>query len=169
MIRRDLVGVVASLQLAFAGGPALAQTAATTPRASQSSASREPAADIQDFVARVRAAVRDRDVAPFEKDLVDWDGARMRTRRLTLFQIRECFGRPVKSVSVEDLPKDAASEPLVSEGFRTNAPVTNLLRIEFDEPDHAPAETPACVFLLSKDKASSYKIALILPVAPHAP
>ncbi len=113
------------------------------------------------FVARVRAAIADHDLGYFEKTLVDWDGARKRTQRLTLFQIRECFGRPVKSIALERLIPDPDA-PLVPDGYRTNRPVTHLLRIAFEEA-HAPGETPACVFMLSKDPNTTFRMALVLP------
>lgn len=131
--------------------------------AAAAAAAGEEAADGA-FVAKVRAAIVGHDLAYFENTLVDWDGARKRTQRLTLFQIRECFGRPIKTVALEPLKPDPAV-PLIPEGYRTNLPVTHLLRIAFDE-QHAADETPACVFMLSKDPKASYRMVLVLPDAP---
>ena len=140
-----------------------------TPGSTQGIPIAKPQADAGDFVEIVRTAISHHDIDVFENHLIDWDGARMRTRRLTLFQVRECFGRPVQSIALEDLPKATPDDPLIPDGYKSNRPVTNLLRIVFDEPDQAPGEMPACVFMLSKDPIASYKIAIILPTTPHAP
>lgn len=142
-------------------GPVLADG---TPAAPERSAALAVPATEGDLVAKVRAALANRDLDFFEKNLIDWDGARKRTQRLTLFQIRECFGRPIKSVGLEPLKADPAT-PLVPDGYRTNLPVTHLLRIAFDE-QHGPDESPACVFMLSKDPKASYRMVLVLPTAP---
>ena len=123
-------------------------------------------AKADDLVGRVRTAVDNHDLDLFENHLIEWEGVRKRTRRLTLFQIRECFGRKIKSVAIAPLPKATPDAPLVPEGYKTSLPVTDLLRIDFDEPDHAPGETPACVFMLSKDAAAGYRMAIVLPTAP---
>ena len=164
---------LAVVLVALAAGPVIADGAngATDRGASPVAASPAPAptetgvsGSDDAVIASVRKAVVDHDLDFFDKRLVDWDGARKRTQRLTLFQIRECFGRPIKSVGLEPLKPDPAA-PLVPEGYRTNLPVTHLLRIAFDE-QHGPDETPACVFMLSKDAKASYRMALVLPTAP---
>ncbi len=158
-----------AVMVAFAGGPLLAEGATgapVAPSAAAPAAAPAVASTSTDdaMIAKVRKAVANRDLDFFEKTFVDWDGARKRTQRLTLFQIRECFGRPIKSVGLEPLKPDP-SAPLVPEGYRTNLPVTHLLRIAFDE-QHAPDESPACVFMLSKDPKASYRMVLVLPTAP---
>lgn len=171
MSMKGCVGTaLAAVLIAIASGPVLADGAAGSPgaavpakSAAAAASATAPATD-DDFVAKVRKAVVDHDLDFFDKVLVDWDGARKRTQRLTLFQIRECFGRPIKSVGLEPLKPDPAA-PLVPEGYRTNLPVTHLLRIAFDER-HGPEETPACVFMLSKDPKMSYRMVLVLPTAP---
>ena len=157
---RKAAAALGVVTVAFAGGPLLAEGAADAPgAAAAASVSTDDA-----LVAKVRTAVANHDLDFFDKSLVDWDGARKRTQRLTLFQIRECFGRPIKSVGIEPLKPDP-SAPLVPDGYRTNLPVTHLLRIAFDE-QHAPDESPACVFMLSKDAKASYRMVLVLPTAP---
>ena len=143
--------------------PAFADAAGSPDR---SAAANNPASAMvdDDIAFEIRKAIVDHNLDFFEKRLVDWDGARKRTQRLTLFQIRECFGRPIKSVRLELLKPDPAA-PLVPDGYRTNIPVTHLLRIAFDE-QHAPDETPSCVFMLSKDPDSTWHMALVLPNEP---
>ena len=119
------------------------------------------------FADRVRLALNNHDLDFFENQVVNWDGVRPRQRRLTLFQIRECFARPIKDVSVEPLKRDA-STPLVPEGFKTNMAVTDLLRVTFDEPKSDKQDQPACVFMLSREP-TRFRIALILSTAPHPP
>ena len=161
---RLILAASALLALA-AAGPASAEE--TTGAASPAPGA--PLAGQTDvFVGRVRQAIKDHDLALFENELIDWDGARPRTRRLTLFQIRGCLGRSVKTIAVEDLPKASPDQPLIPAGYRTNMPVTNLLRIEFAEQSASPEETPACVFMLAKKPPDSFRIVLVLP-APPAP
>ena len=167
LTRPARIALAAVLAAAFTVSPVLA---AGTPGAPDVSAAPVAAPAVpasatdDDLIAKVRAALANRDLDFFDKGLVDWDGARKRTQRLTLFQIRECFGRPIKSVGLEPLKADPAT-PLVPDGYRTNLPVTHLLRIAFDE-QHGPDESPACVFMLSKDPKASYRMVLVLPNAP---
>ena len=83
-----------------------------------------------------------------------------------MFQVRECFGRQIKSVGLEPLKPDPTT-PLVPDGYRTNLPVTHLLRIAFDE-QHAPDENPSCVFMLSKDPTASYRMGAAAEVSRAA-
>ena len=161
----------AAVLIAAANGPVLADGAsAPSPSEANPASANAPATSApvpvgdEAFIGTVRKAVADHDLEFFDKHLIDWDGARKRTQRLTLFQIRECFGRPIKSVGLEPLKPDPAA-PLVPEGYRTNLPVTHLLRIAFDE-QHAAGENPSCVFMLSKDPGASYRMVLVLSTAP---
>ena len=161
MTLRGRCGALLAALLLAIGGPALANAAAVGPPILSAAATDAAAVQADDeIVVRIRAAVVERDLDYFEKRLVDWDGARKRTQRLTLFQIRECFGRPIKSVALEPLKPDP-DVPLVPDGYRTNLPVTHLLHIVFEE-QHAPDETPSCVFMLSKDPSATYRMALVL-------
>ena len=144
------------------GGAGSAAPTVAEPQAAAPTAADPQAAAFAD---RVRGALTQHDLDFFENQLVNWDGVRARQRRLTLFQIRECFSRPIKDVSVEPL-KSEADTPLVPAGFKTNMPVTHLLRVTFDEPGSGKEDQPACVFMLSRVQAS-YRIALILSTAPH--
>lgn len=157
---------LAACLVAFAAVPIRADGSSGAAGAARSEAATVAASPVtdDDLIAKVRAAFANHDLDFFEQHLVEWEGARKRTRRLTLFQIRECFGRPIKSAGLEPLKPDPTA-PLVPEGYRTNLPVTHLLRVVFDER-HAPGETPSCVFMLSKDPKASYRMVLVLPTAP---
>ena len=158
---------VAAVLIACANSSVLADGAGAAPRGQVGAPAQvvasAPAGD-EAFIATMRKAVADHDLDFFDKHLIDWDGARKRTQRLTLFQIRECFGRPIKSIGLEPLKPDPAA-PLVPEGYRTNLPVTHLLRIAFDE-QHPAGENPSCVFMLSKDPSASYRMVLVLSTTP---
>lgn len=117
------------------------------------------------MVAYVKAALRDRDEAAIER-LVNWDGVRLPRRRLTLYQIRTTFGRPIKDMAIEDFPADGLAEVEARGIFKPNMTVTKRLRIVFDEEAGQPeGEASANVFLLG-EKDGAYRIAVLNSVGP---
>jgi hypothetical protein len=97
--------------------------------------------------------------------LVEWDGARPVRRRMTLYQIRYNFGRPIKSVQVEPFPPDGLQDARAQLNLKPNLPVTERLRVVFDEPAGPDGELPASVFLLGRENGV-YRISLLLGSGP---
>ncbi len=97
--------------------------------------------------------------------LVDWEGVRPVRRRMTLFQIRYNFGRPIKSAAVEPFPLDGLHDAGAELNLKPNLPVTERLRVVFDEPAGSEGEVPASVFLLGREDGV-YRISLLLGNGP---
>lgn len=120
--------------------------------------------DPNGIVSFVTSALRDHDEAAIER-LVNWEGVRAPRKRLTLYQIRTTFGRPIKEMAVEDFPADGLSEVEARGTFKLNMPVTKRLRIVFDEEAGDSDGGPANVFLLGQ-KDGVYRIAVLNSVGP---
>ena len=59
-----------------------------------------------------------------------------------------------------------AQATLDQEGrFKTNMPVSQQLRVVFDEPDTASGHPPTALFLVGRQD-DAYRIALVVPVKP---
>ena len=80
--------IFGTLALASFGTPALARDLPKTP---------------DELISTVSKAITDRDMAVFE-DLVNWKDARKIRKRVVSYQIRTTFGRPIRSITLEDLP-----------------------------------------------------------------
>ena len=96
---------------------------------------------------------------------MNWDGVKLPRRRLTLYQIRTTFGRPIKTATVEDFPTDGLSEAESRGTFRPNMAITKRLRIVFDEASDDPESPPTNVFLVGQ-KDGVYRIAVLNSVGP---
>lgn len=155
MRRAALVGALVAGLLGLAAAP-------------PASAAAEPGAlpsDPQAVVAYVKDALRDRDEAAIER-LVNWEGVRLPRKRLTLFQIRTTFGRPIREMAIEDFPADGLAEVEARGTLKPNMTVTKRLRIVFDDPaDPEEASPSSNVFLLGQ-KDGAYRIAVLNAVRP---
>ncbi|MCJ2030622.1 hypothetical protein MKK50_14640 [Methylobacterium sp. J-043] len=120
--------------------------------------------DPDQLLAFVTDALRDHDEGAFER-LVNWEGVRPPRKRLTLYQIRTTFGRPVKAMTVEDFPADGLAEAEARGTYKINMPVTKRLRVVFDEDAGEPDAESANVFLLGQ-KDGVYRIAVLNSVGP---
>ncbi|GJD61424.1 hypothetical protein [Methylobacterium frigidaeris] len=154
---------LAALALAagLVAGPAGAQV--PSEGATVSSATALPSQP-EALVAYVTTAIRDHDIAAFER-LVNWTGTRAQRKRLTLYQIRSGFGRPIKAAALEPMPEDGLAEATSRGTLKANMPVTERLRVVFDE---APVEgdgAPTNVFLIGRE-GGTYRIALLVPTGP---
>ena len=87
-------------------------------------------------MAEVRAALLAHDLGAFD-ELVNWDGASKYRRRAVVYQLRYGFGRPIRSIGLEPFPADGFKEIEGRGTLRPNMPVTQQLRVVFDEPDNA--------------------------------
>lgn len=153
---------LAALALAacLLAGPATAQSA---PEATAGTTAPLPArADA--LVAYVTKALTDHDVAAFER-LVNWTGTRAQRKRLTLYQIRSGFGRPIKAASLEPMPEDGLAEATSRGTLKANMPITERLRVVFDEPPVEGDAAPTSVFLVGRE-GGTYRIALLVPTGP---
>ncbi|TGD97010.1 hypothetical protein [Methylobacterium nonmethylotrophicum] len=162
-VRRSIVkpGLrLAALALAagLLGGPAGAQPAqdgaATAALPSQPDA----------LVAYVTTALREHDLSAFER-LVNWTGTRAQRKRLTLYQIRSGFGRAIKAAALEPMPEDGLAEATSRGSLKANMPVTDRLRVTFDEQPVEGDAPPTSVFLIGRE-GGTYRIALLVPTGP---
>ncbi len=155
------VAAFAAAHLALADGPP-APPAAAAPNAQALAPSLPTRPD--ELVAYVTHALNTHDLDAIDR-LVEWEGARPYRRRMTLFQIRYNFGRPIKSAAVEPFPADGLSDAKTELNLKPNLPVTQRLRVVFDEPAGPNGEEPAGVFLLGKENGV-YRISLLLAAGP---
>ena len=157
--------IFAALALSVVGAPlpALTQTAEKRPEAAKTDRTALPS-DPDGLVDFVTGALRARDEEAFER-LVNWDGVRLPRRRLTLYQIRTTFGRPIKAATVEDFPSDGLAEVESRGTFKPNMAITERLRIVFDETSDDPEAPPTNVFLVGR-KDGVYRIAVLNSVGP---
>ncbi len=120
-----------------------------------------PTTDEQ-LVSTVRQALQAHDLAALE-NLVNWDGATPMRRRLVVYQMRYGFGRPIRSITLEPFPEGGFSELQVRGTLMLNMPVTQRLRVVFDEPDNGSGHPPGVMFLIGQQQ-QAYRIALVVPV-----
>ena len=165
MRRLAIAAAVAAIATA---GPALADEppaslAAATPNAQVLTRSLPGRSD--ELIAYVTRALNTHDLDAMDR-LVEWDGARPVRRRMTLYQIRYNFGRPIKSVKVEPFPPDGLQDAQAQLNLKPNLPVTERLRVVFDEPAGPDGDEPASVFLLGRENGV-YRISLLLGSGPR--
>lgn len=121
-----------------------------------------PTTDEQ-LVDTVRTALQQHDFATFEQ-LVNWDGASKMRRRTVSYQLRYGFGRPIRSIALEPSPADQLRDMEAQGRFKANMPVTQQIRVVFDEPDNPYGKPPTALFLVGRE-GEAYRIALVLPTA----
>ncbi|MBE7247630.1 MAG: hypothetical protein INR63_22025 [Actinomycetospora chiangmaiensis] len=151
-------GFAAALAAAALPGPARAQG----PAPAQTESPLPGQADA--LVAYVTKAMNDHDLSAFER-LVNWSGTRAQRKRLTLYQIRAGFGRPIKAAALEPMPEDGLAEATSRGTLKVNMPVTDRLRVVFDEPPVEGDAPPTSVFLIGRE-GGAYRIALLVPTGP---
>lgn len=118
-----------------------------------------------EVVSYVTKALAAHDLDAFER-IVEWKGARPIRKRMTLSQIRYSFGRPIKSATVEPFPADGFQRAKDMLDLDPNMPVTEQLKVVFDEPVGVEGGTqPTSVFLLGKEDGR-YRIGLLLAHGP---
>jgi len=159
-----IAAAVAAIAIA---GPALAdQPPASLPAAApnaQVGTSSLPGRP-DELIAYVTRALNAHDLDAMDR-LVEWEGARPVRRRMTLYQIRYNFGRPIKSVQVEPFPPNGLQDAQTQLDLKPNLPVTERLRVVFDEPAGPDGDQPAGVFLLGRT-VGVYRISLLLGGQP---
>ena len=115
------------------------------------------------LVGTVRQALQAHDLDTLQT-LVDWDGITPFRRRLVVYQMRYAFGRPIRSAALEPFPSDGLDELKALGTLKVNMPVTEQLRVVFDEPD-AQGHVPSVVFLIGRQD-QAFRIALVVPTKP---
>ncbi len=115
----------------------------------------------RELIDRIRTAIDAKDYGPLE-ELVYWEGAGKIKRNIVAFEIRRGLGRKVDSITFEDFPEDGLDKINAMERLRVNMPVTNRVRVTFDEPPiNDEGKRPTSVFLVGK-KDGAYRIALVV-------
>ncbi|KMO21504.1 hypothetical protein [Methylobacterium platani] len=155
---------VAALAAATLPGPARAQAQEQGRAQAQEGVQPPLPAQADALVAYVTKAINDHDIAAFER-LVNWSGTRAQRKRLTLYQIRSGFGRPIRQASLEPMPEDGLADATSRGTLKANMPVTERLRVVFDEPPVEGDAPPTSVFLVGRE-AGAYRIALLVPTGP---
>lgn len=123
-----------------------------------------PTSDAE-LVATVRSAIDQRDMETFDQ-LINWDGASKMARRIVTFSVRHGLGRPIRSITLAPFPADGLAKIEAQGKKHANMPVTNELRVVFDEPPIEGLTTsPTMVFLVGK-LDDAYRIALMVRNAP---
>lgn len=163
-LRPTALGVAAALAAAALPGPAQAQAAAPAQEAAKEAAPAPLPSQADALVAYVTKALAGHDLPAFER-LVNWTGTRAQRRRLTLYQIRSGFGRPIRQASLEPMPEDGLAEATSRGTLKANMPVTERLRVVFDEPPVEGDAPPTSVFLVGHE-GGTYRIALLVPTGP---
>ena len=115
----------------------------------------------QELIDRIRTAIDAKDYGPFE-ELVFWDGAGKIKRNIVAFEIRRGLGRKIDNITFEDFPEDGMAAIEKMDKLRVNMPVTNRVRVTYDEPPiNDQGKLPTSVFLVGK-KDGAYRIALVV-------
>lgn len=115
----------------------------------------------QELVDRIRTAINAKDYQPLE-ELVYWEGAGKIKRNIVAFEIRRGLGRKIDSITFEDFPDDGMAKIQAMDKLRVNMPVTNRVRVTYDEPPiNDQGKQPTSVFLVGK-KDGAYRIALVV-------
>ena len=159
--------IVLSAALVAVASTALAdqpKTAAASATGAQSSPAPPLPSRSDELVAYVTRALNAHDIDAMDR-LVEWQGARPVRRRMTLYQIRYNFGRPIKSVAVEPFPADGLQDAGAELNLKPNLPVAEELRVVFDEPAGPQGEVPASVFLIGREDGV-YRISLLIGGGP---
>lgn len=118
-----------------------------------------------ELVSTVRSAIVERDMETFDQ-LINWDGASKMARRVVTFSVRHGLGRPIRSIELEPFPADGLAKIEAQGKKHANMPVTNQLRVVFDEPPIEGLTTsPTMVFLIGK-LDDAYRIALVVRNSP---
>jgi hypothetical protein len=115
----------------------------------------------QELIDRIQMAINAKDYGPLE-ELVYWDGAGRIKRNIVAFEIRRGLGRKIDSITFEDFPEDGMAKINAMDRLRVNMPVTNRVRVIYDEPPFKDdGKQPTSVFLVGK-KDGAYRIALVV-------
>ncbi|MGI9419767.1 MAG: hypothetical protein ACR2RA_18225 [Geminicoccaceae bacterium] len=114
-----------------------------------------------ELVDRIRSAIDAKEYEPLE-ELVFWEGAGKIKRNIVAFEIRRGLGRKIDSITFEEFPEDGMAKIDAMDKLRVNMPVTNRVRVTFDEPPiNDGGKQPTSVFLVGK-RDGAYRIALVV-------
>lgn len=123
----------------------------------------DPPTSQEAFIAEVKQAIESGDYATMER-LVLWTDVSPHKRRVIAAQIRHSLQRPVRRIELEEADIETRRELQNLRNLRLNLPVSELLRVTFDDAE-PNTEAPATVFLVGKLEGA-YRIALLVRKAP---
>ncbi|MGH1417906.1 MAG: hypothetical protein ACRBCJ_03515 [Hyphomicrobiaceae bacterium] len=96
------------------------------------------------------------------RQIVYWENVSSIKRRIVRFQIRRGLGRPIRSISFEDFPKGGLKGVNATGKLMANMPVTNRVRVVYDEPPiEMTGKPPTYVYLIGKVD-DAYRISLVV-------
>jgi len=111
--------------------------------------------------AAIKQAIEESDYEQL-KELVFWKDAGKIKKRIVRFQLNRNLGRPIKTITFEDFPANGLAAAEASGKLAVNMPVTNRVRVVFDEdPINDSGKLPTSVFVVGK-KRGVYRIALVV-------
>lgn len=111
------------------------------------------------LVSEVRKAIETGDFPAIER-LVIWNGTSPYKRRIVSSQIRHSLGRPIQKIEIEPADMETRRDLQGIGNLKLNLPVSDLLRVTYDDADDASSVTPATVFLIGKLEGA-YRIVLL--------
>jgi hypothetical protein len=114
-----------------------------------------------ELVAAIQTAIETKDYETF-KELVFWKDAGEIKQRIVRFQINRGLGRPIQSISFEDVSEHALDAIKATGKLEPNMVITNRVRVVYDEaPIDASGKKPTSVFLVGKVDGD-YRIGLVV-------
>lgn len=116
------------------------------------------------LVSEVRKAIETGDFPTIER-LVLWNDVSPFKRRVVSAQIRHSLARPIQKIEVEPADLETRRDLQNLPNLRLNLPVSDLLRVTYDDADGASSATPATVFLIGKFEGA-YRIVLLIKKKP---
>lgn len=115
------------------------------------------------LVSEIRKAIESGDFPAIDR-LVLWNDVSPFKRRVVSAQIRHSLARPIQRIEVEPADMKTRRELQSLPNLRLNLPVSDLLRVTYDDADKA-STTPATVFLIGKFEGA-YRIVLLIKKKP---
>lgn len=112
-----------------------------------------------ELVAQVQQAIEKGDFPAFER-LVYWTDVGRFKKRVIASQIRHSLSRPIQRIQLETADDQTRRDLQSLLNLRLNLPVSDLLRVTFDDGNGEPV-APATVFMVGKLNGA-YRIALLV-------
>ena len=114
-----------------------------------------------ELVSYIRDAIESNNYEPF-KQIINWRDVGKIKRRIVRYQIRHGLGRPIRSITFEDFPKNGLDGVLATGRLMVNMPITNRVRVIYEEPPvNSAGKRPTSVFLIGKID-NAYRIGLVV-------
>lgn len=102
------------------------------------------------LVSKIKTAIETKDYDSF-KELIFWKDAGKIKKRIIRYQINRGLGRPIQSISFEEVSAHAMDAIRATGKLEPNMEVTNRVRVVYDEPPiNESGKLPTSVFLVGK-------------------